>query len=220
MIPPSSMLWERDDLHTVEHQLSLMRWLELPVPELPRSTLPLEPDACVRVRQRIERQGLGEYILIHPTATLFTKQWREANYAELADLLVRSFSLPVVFTAGSAESHVLSAIGRQARIAHTYWSDLSLRELFALIQGCRLFIGNDGGPTHAAASLGKPLVVVWGSSNYRAWRPWGTRYELIRSDLACIPCPGYSCAVYGEPRCILEITVPRVFDACRKMIEG
>jgi lipopolysaccharide heptosyltransferase II len=220
MIPSSSRVWQRYDLHTVEHQLSLMRWLQLPVPATPRGRLPLDPNARAQVRQRIVSQGIEEYILIHPTATLFTKQWKEANYAELADLLFRSCSLPVVFTAGATESQVLFDIRKQARIAHSYWSDLTLQELFGAIQGCRLFVGNDSGPTHVAASLGKPVVVVWGSSNYRAWRPWGTRYELIKSDLDCIPCPGYSCAVYGSPRCILDITVQRVFEACRKMLES
>jgi len=98
------------------------------------------------------------------------------------------------------------------------WSDLGLEELFALIQGARLFIGNDSGPTHAAAALARPIVVVWGSSNFSAWHPWGTDFEAVRSDLPCIPCPGYSCAEFGRPKCIQEIPLGNVVSACEKML--
>jgi predicted lipopolysaccharide heptosyltransferase III len=218
VMPRSSELWGKTSLHTVEHQLSFMRWLGLPVPEQPRGALPLKSDAVIRMRQRLQARGISDYILMHPTATLQTKQWQPSNFAALADSLVSRCSIPIVFTAGQSESAVLQEVSAHASVAHQYWSDLSLEELFALIHDCRLFVGNDSGPTHAAAALARPVVVVWGSSNPRAWHPWGTDYELIRSDLSCIPCPGYTCAVYGQPKCILEIPSSTVLEACTRIL--
>jgi predicted lipopolysaccharide heptosyltransferase III len=220
-IPPSSLVWQREKLHTVEHQLTLLRWLNLPGIEAGRARIFLKEESRNGARRRLKRAGISpaEYLLIHPTATLFTKQWPEESFARLADLLSRRYGLPVIFTSAPQEAQILLNVGKCASGRHYYWSDLNLEELFALIEGARIFVGNDSGPTHAAAALGRPAAVVWGSSDYNTWHPWGTEFEAVRSDLPCMPCPGYTCAAYGKPKCILEIPVERVFDACCRLLE-
>jgi ADP-heptose:LPS heptosyltransferase len=216
LIPNPADVWQRLDLHTVEDQLTLMRWLGLPIPEPPRGRLYLEEDARERMRRRLQSAGLEgrPYILIHPTATLRTKQWHEKNFAALADRLHERYSLPVLFSSAPHEAQVLLDIGAHAGKGHRYWSDLGLDDLLALIDGCRLFIGNDSGPSHAAAALGRPLVVVWGSSDFRVWHPWGTEYRAARLSMPCMPCPGYECKAFGAPKCIETIPVEMVLEGC------
>lgn len=218
-IPSPAEIWGRQALHTVENQLSPIRWLGLPIPSEP-ATLHLEEAARVGIARRLADAGISEYILIQPTATLPTKQWRPANFAQLGDWLFTRYKLPVIYTAAPHEAPFLQEIFKAAEAKHIYWSDLSLTDLFALIERCRLFIGCDSGPTHAAAALRKPIVVVWGSSNFEAWHPWKTEHEAVRSDLPCIPCPGYTCEKFGEPKCILDIPVSRVTEACTKIMEN
>jgi ADP-heptose:LPS heptosyltransferase len=204
----------------VEHLLTLLPWLGVPVAGTPQCNLYVEEEARTRVSERLGRLGIDwqKFFLVHPTATLFTKQWPPAHFAHIGDQLSEQYGMPVIFTSAPNEVQVLRDIQGHARTKHCYWSDLALNELFALIEGCRLFLGNDSGPTHAASALHRPVVVVWGSSNAAAWHPWNTDHELIRSDLPCMPCPGYSCAVFGAPRCILEIRVERVMEACQRIL--
>ncbi len=216
---PASGVWPRQPIHTAEHQLTVMRWLGLPIPPEPAGALHVDDAARNRVHRRLIGAGVTDYFLIQPTATLATKQWCPGNYARLGDWLFRQHRLPVIYAAASYEFPVLQKIQQDAGEQHIYWSDLPLTDLFALIEGCRMFIGNDSGPTHAAAALKKPVVVIWGSSNFQAWHPWSTQYEAVRSGLPCMPCPGYTCKVFGEPKCILDITVPRVTDACERMLK-
>ena len=220
VIPPSARVWKREAFHTAEHQLTLLRWLEIPIPDKPGSTLYLDNSARERLRERLVRLGIPRhgFLLVHPTATLFTKQWPPAHFAQLGDRLHKQYGLPVIFTSASNEAQVLLDIGKCAGEKHYYWSDLALDELFALIEGCRLFVGNDSGPTHAAAALRKPVVVIWGSSNLNAWHPWETDYEVIASDLPCMPCAGYTCEAFGKPKCILEIPVESVLQACHRIL--
>jgi len=219
-IPPSCRIWQSREIHTVEHQLTLMLWLGLPVPERPRPRLHVDAQARERIRRLLVALGVapGTFVLVHPTATLPTKQWPEDRFAALADRLDEAHKRTVVFVAAPWEAGVLEAIARQARRRHCYLSDLALRDLFALIEICRLYVGNDSGPLHAAAALGRPVVAVWGSSDHRAWHPWDTPYESVRSDLPCMPCPGYSCAAFDRPRCIQDIPVERVAEACARML--
>jgi ADP-heptose:LPS heptosyltransferase len=217
-IPAPADVWQRQALHTVENQLSPIRWLGLPTPSQ-AATLYVDQPARDRIHKRLGDAGIAEYILIQPTATLSTKQWEPAKFAQLGDQLFKRYRLPVIYTAAPHEMEILKKIRDSSAERHTCWSDLPLTDLFALVERCRLFVGCDSGPTHAAAALRKPVVVVWGSSNFQAWHPWQTDYEAVRSDLPCIPCPGYTCKIYGEPRCILGIPVSRVMDACAKMLE-
>jgi heptosyltransferase-3 len=218
-IPRSTDIWQRSYLHTVEHQLSLMRWLGLPFDESLPGTLYLDEAARGSMKARLASEGINKYILIQPTATLATKQWSETNFAQLGDYLFRQYHLKIIFCCAAHEAQVLLDIEKAAKEKHTYWPDLSLDNLFALIESCRLFIGNDSGPTHAAAALHKPIVVVWGSSNFKVWHPWGTDYEAVMSDLPCIPCPGYKCLAFPEPRCILEIPFAKVAEACDRILQ-
>jgi heptosyltransferase-1 len=217
-IPSSSIIWHKEAIHTVEHQLTAMRWLRLPVPADLSGSLYVAEEARQQIQHRLAGIGISSYALIQPTATLETKQWAPECFARLGDWLCVEHDLPVVFTAAPHEHSVLREIQRESRADHVYWSDLPLMDLFALIEGCRIFIGNDSGPTHAASALKKPVVVVWGSSDFRAWHPWGTPYEAVRSDYPCIPCPGYSCSVFERPRCIRDIPVKRVADACNRLL--
>jgi ADP-heptose:LPS heptosyltransferase len=217
-IPSSSSVWRRQSLHTAEHQLTVMRWLELPIPHEPACSLHVDGAARSRVQNRLAQTGITDYFLIQPTATLATKQWRPEYYAQLGDWLRKQHGLPVIYTATPGEISILEQIRKEAKGNPICWSDLPLMDLFALIEGCRVFIGNDSGPTHAASALKKPVVVIWGSSDFLAWRPWGTQYEAVRSGLPCMPCPGYTCKAFGEPKCILDITVASVADACERIL--
>jgi len=220
LIPNPRTVWQRMDLHTVEDQLTLLRWLDLPIPAKPRGRLYLDNHARKCIEERLHAAGIvpGRYILIHPTATMRTKQWPERNFAALADQLRNLYALPVIFSSAPREAQVLLDIGRHAKVGHRYWSDLELDGLLALIDGCRLFIGNDSGPAHAAAALGRPLVVVWGSSDFEVWHPWETEYEVVRQELPCMPCPGRSCEAYGEPKCIDNIPIEPVFHAATRFL--
>jgi ADP-heptose:LPS heptosyltransferase len=217
-IPSSSSIWQRQSLHTVEHLLAVMRWLGLPIPSKPTGTLFVAKKAWQHIQSRLAQEGISNYLLIQPTATLPTKQWQTENFAQLGDLLYKKHGLPVIYAAASWELPILEQIRQKADVQHTYWADLQLMDLFALIEGCRLFIGNDSGPTHAAAALKKPIVVIWGSSNFQVWHPWEALHEAVRLNLPCIPCPGYTCKVFGDPKCILDIPVTSVSDACNRFL--
>ncbi|MCK5734540.1 MAG: glycosyltransferase family 9 protein, partial [Candidatus Latescibacteria bacterium] len=80
-----------------------------------------------------------------------------------------------------------------------------------------LYVGNDTGSTHIVAALGKKIVVIFGSSDFKAWYPWNVEHQLIRSDLPCMPCPGYFCLHFDEPRCIRSIPVDPVFEAVQSL---
>jgi ADP-heptose:LPS heptosyltransferase len=128
--------------------------------------------------------------------------------------------LASVAVAGPGESRVLEEVRAHTRAPLISFADLSLPELTALAARASLFVGNDSGVAHIAAAVGVPQVVVFGSSNVAHWRPWAAvAAEVVREEMPCAPCPGYTCAEFDAPECIRRISVERVTAAVERVLE-
>ncbi len=216
-IEDSRRIWGKESIHTVEHQLAPLKALGFPCDAFSQPRVPVLPNSLERVRGLLSGTGVtGDFVLVHPAAAFDTKQWPAVNFVELLNTLVRETAL--VVTAGPGQEPLLEEIQRFSNPSIVFVHPLRLCDFTALASLCRLYLGNDTGPTHIAASLGKKVVVIWGSSDWRVWHPWGVEHRLLKADLDCIPCPGYSCHLYDEPRCIQSIDVERVLQAVREMM--
>lgn len=219
VLPPPSRVWGRDHLHTVEHQLTFCKYLGLPVQPIPPLRVALRESEVEAVRDWLKREGLGEgFTLLHPAAAFATKQWAVERFAGVADWLLER-GRAVVATAGPGQEPLLHRLRERVRGPLRIFAPGPLHRFTALVALCGLYIGNDTGTTHIAAALERPVVVIFGSSNPRAWRPWGTRYRLVGSNRECVPCPGYRCLLYPEPRCIGDVGVSEVIAAVESLGE-
>jgi heptosyltransferase-2/heptosyltransferase-3 len=156
--------------------------------------------------------------LLHPTSAFFTKQWPVENFARTAEYLSQK-GLQIVAVASKNESNTLDELTRESNVPITTFEDLTLPEITALASKAKVFVGNDSGIAHIAAAVGTPSVVVFGSSNRNHWRPWtDAPNEIVFEPLTCQPCPGYTCEVFGEPKCILSVTPSAVFTALERVL--
>ncbi|HJZ82466.1 MAG TPA: glycosyltransferase family 9 protein, partial [Pyrinomonadaceae bacterium] len=127
---------------------------------------------------------------------------------------VAARGLTSVAITSSSETPVLESLAKKSAAPVVGFDNLSLPEVTALASRARLFIGNDSGIAHIAAAAGAPCVVIFGSSNVKHWRPWTTQpNEVVLEEMACQPCPGYFCAEFEKPECILRVPVERVVGA-------
>jgi len=211
-------------LHTVEYELALLAELGLPVPDpVPAPFVPVPAEAAARVAERLAAAGLapGGFVLVHPTATLATKQWPPDRFgAFIAQVRAAYPALGVALSAGPREAATLDAVAAAAGAALPRFADLSVAELAALIDAAAFYVGCDSGPAHIAASLGKKMLLVWGSSNRTAWGPRSAAARVVQLPFPCNPCPGYTCAAFDRPRCILDITPGQVFAAFGELVDS
>ncbi len=113
----------------------------------------------------------------------------------------------------------MQALSEQSRARVLSFSDLSLPEVTALAESARLFVGNDSGIAHIAAAVKTPTVVIFGSSNVAHWSPWtNAPAEIVREEMPCAPCPGYTCAEFGVAECIRRVPVERVIGATERAL--
>jgi ADP-heptose:LPS heptosyltransferase len=218
-VPDPCEVWGRRPLHTVEYQLAVLRHLGFEIEPVPPLSVVVDRVEAEAAASQLAALGVGErFVLVHPAAALETKQWLPERFGAVVRELANR-GRQVVVTAGPGQQALVDqvvAAGRTGGAAANRVLELApqpLRRFAALAQRCELYLGNDTGTTHLAAALGRPVVVVFGSSNRVTWRPWGTEAVVVGSNRACIPCPGYRCLHYPEARCIRDVGVEQVLEA-------
>jgi ADP-heptose:LPS heptosyltransferase len=225
-VAPSPLaIWQRPTLHSVEQQLALIGWTGVPVTDRPATRLDVTDQAFASAAEKLKAAGFTgfeqaePFALIHPTAAFATKQWAAENFARIADELSARNLAPVVVVAPN-ERAVAGALQSYTSGNLVLMDSLSLPEVTAIASRARLFVGNDSGIAHIAAAAGAPCVVIFGSSNRNHWRPWTSKpNEIVFEELPCQPCPGYFCAEFEKPECILRVPVERVLSAVDRVIK-
>ncbi len=183
-------------LHEVECWLRLVgvlgispvdRRIEVPIGDLDR----------VWARQALADLGAHPPVAVAPGTGAFSpaRRWPPDRFAAAATRLADRFGIGVVLVGGPdnrAEAEVFRAHYRGPLVDLV--GRTTIRQAAAVLAGCKLFLGNDGGLMHLAAAVGTPVVAVFGPSNHRAWGPWRPdRPELARVvrtwlTLPCQPC--------------------------------
>ncbi|HEY4364868.1 MAG TPA: glycosyltransferase family 9 protein [Bryobacteraceae bacterium] len=157
------VLGEERPVHTAEHVASAMFWLGVPRQEIPRAKLVADP--AIEVPS-------NPYAVLHPFASQQAKTWPADRFVAVAHHLKNRCALEPIFLAGPTDDADPFAGFRVYRNA-------PLKEVKTLVSRSQLFIGNDSGPAHVAASFGIPEVVLFGPSDPVTWAPWRTEARVL-----------------------------------------
>ena len=220
--PPAGELWGKPATHSVEQQLALLGWTGVPVSDLPPTSLAVTAKAAASIDEKLRAEGINEgspLALMHPAAAFESKQWATENFARVVVELA-ALGLVTVAVAAPFEAETINALRKNSSRKIVAFTDLSLPEVTALAARSSLFVGNDSGVAHIASAVHTPAVVIFGSSNVAHWRPWANpSAEVVREELPCQPCPGYTCSEFDRPDCIRRVTVERVMQAIERVME-
>lgn len=226
LVPDALKILNKPSIHTAEHQACALFWLGLPQTEIPGARLEVS-DENARWWSA-ERAAMGipsgqPYAVVHPTALYPTKQWAPENFARIGSFLETEAGLKIIYPAGPGESAALDAVERARGDSISRLENISLGRFSAALAEARLFLGNDSGPAHMAAALGRPSVVIFGSSSSSIWGPWPhddteRPSRVVQNFYDCNPCPGDRCYRYDRPECILSVTYEQVRDALQAVL--
>jgi heptosyltransferase III len=220
--PPSNELWGRPHTHSAEQQLALLGWVGVPVTDRPPTRLAVTDSARASLLEKLRAAGVDDespLALIHPAAAFESKQWAAENFARVAESL-SARRMSVVAVASRHEISTVDALLKNGAAPVVAMTELSLPEVTALAARARIFVGNDSGIAHIASAVQTPSVVIFGSSNVAHWRPWANPWsEIVREELPCQPCPGYTCAEFEHPECIRRLSVGRVLETVETVME-
>lgn len=124
--------------------------------------------------------------------------------------------------ASEADLQIRSQLRKKIRMEQ----GLPLRRLAAVFNQLNVYTGNDSGPKHIAVAVNTPTVTLFGPEDPFEWHPYPReKHPLLHlENLACrkdaqegMPpwCALTTCEVEAH-RCMREIGVNAVMDACKK----
>ena len=202
-----------DDVHEVERALDLAASAGFPLP----------PGDDRRLRVRMDRGAdtyalpAGDYVVVHPGASVPARAWAPAAGAELVAALARA-GRHVVVTGGPAETELTAYVAGPPRPGVTdLGGRTSLAGLARVLAGARCVVVGNTGPAHLAAAVGTPVVSLFAPTVPAVrWRPWQVPHELLFVDVPCAGCRARECPVPGHP-CLGGVAVADVVGAVDRL---
>lgn len=162
----------------------------------------------------------GGYAIFAPGATYGpTKRWPEDAFGRVAREVRDRYGWTPVFV-GSVQAREVDACTRLAISTEglSLAGGTDLETLVALVQGARVFVGNDSGPMHVAGAVGIPTVGIFGSTSPTWTAPRGEQVRVVGpSPVGCTPCFRSTCPFDLE--CLREISPAMVCAAIADMID-
>ena len=172
--------------HEVERVFALARLFGIDE-AIRRLTVVPDPAEVAKARAAFGAPTVG----LHISARRPAQRWPAERFAELAARLHREHdvSVALMWSPGPADhpthpgddekaQQILARVGARARLV-AYPTE-RLQQLIGALAACDAVICSDGGASHVAAALGKPMVCFFGDSPAERWRPWGVPLRLIQ----------------------------------------
>lgn len=167
---------------------------------------------------RGEKMNSRRLLAVAPGSKWDSKIWAEERFAEVvAKLIERENIFPVVF-GGSEDADKGDRLLQQWKIGANAAGQLNVRQSAALLEKCCLYLGNDTGTMHLAASVGVPCVAVFAAIDWEGrWRPFGDKHVIFREKVACEGCHSPICPF--EKQCLTGIQSEAVLAACENILK-
>ncbi len=157
-------------------------------------------------------------IIIHPGSGSKKKVWPLDRFLKLTEVLQQHLSSRILVVLGPAEGPETRKIFENERPGFFILAKgLSLIQLASVMEGCRLFVGNDSGISHLAAALGIPTLAMFGPTDPKVWSPRGRNVRVIRKEIHCSPCPQERFFQCQHFECLKGIRLEEVLDGIRKL---
>lgn len=160
----------------------------------------------------------GRFVGFHIGAGYPSKLWTPEKYGILIKRLYDEFGIHSILVGGEEDRAIAKKI--ESIIRNTDSIDCigkaNIKETAALIEKCRLFIGNDSALVHIAAAIGIPVIVIFSAANNPInWKPFGSDIACITKDVQCKHCEKFDCI---DSKCTRMITVDEVYEKAKEIL--
>ena len=211
--------------HEADYLLRRLSYSGIPVPAPHQGKMSLRltqseiENANTWIVKKVAKEKCRNMVALGPGSKMPSKVWPEDRFAELGKRLIEEFNIfPIIF--GGPEdrdtgSQLINAWNCGINVA----GELSIRESAILIGQCKLYIGNDTGTMHLAASVETPCVAIFSARDFPGkWYPYGDNHTVLRKSVPCEGCMLQIC-INKKKECLTLITTESVVRSCRNHLK-
>jgi heptosyltransferase III len=178
-----------------------------------------EHDAAAQwMRSELASDSNRRLIGVAPGSKWESKIWSEERFRGVVARLIESHDLvPVIFGGREDREKGDRLIARWGRGINAA-GRLNVREAAAALERCDLYLGNDTGTMHLAASVGTPCVAIFSALDLIGrWYPYGPDNVIFRRSVECEGCYSPNCP--NKNLCLELITDDEVYAACVRVLD-
>ena len=159
--------------------------------------------------------GESKYVVVAPGGSAPIRRWPVKAFTMLGDQLARRTGWRIVLCGGSEDRELVTAIASGMKSSPGLFLGEELPAVARLVSSASLFVGNESGLLHVAASCGTPAVGILGGGHFSRYFPYGS-VRIVNHALDCYEC-NWSCP-YPEPYCLTNITVEDAMREAERLI--
>ena len=205
-----------DDMHRSDVYLKVIESLGISVHDR-HVELSVDPTAMQETEALLARHGISpadRLLVVNTGGNWDLKRWPAESFSSLIERLMQNKDWKVVVTGARNDADRAEAIA--ARLPERpvdLTGTTNLKQLLALMRRASVVISNDSGPLHLAASIGTPVVGLFGPTLPEITGPRGkTAAVCLGHDVGCnrAPCYYLDCP---DNVCMKTITVDEVAQA-------
>lgn len=133
-----------------------------------------------------QENNLGDSVIgLSPGAGHPSRRWSLENFGALADILVKENSHQVVVFLGPEEIDMIPEIEKLFPKKIIVLDKLNLLQLIAALSKISIFVSNDTGPTHLAAAVGTPLVMLLARNDADSYHfsPLANHFRVLGKEI-------------------------------------
>ncbi len=182
----------------------------------------IDPDGALEFPLAVPASGIVEdlkrgldgapYAVLNPGAAWPNKRWPAERFGEVAAFLRARHGMRSVVAWGPGEKMIAEQAVGMSEGAAVLAPVLPLLDLMALLQGARLMVSGDTGPTHMAGALGVPIVAPFGPTSAARNGPWDPADIVLSKFDECVCRYQRTCRV-PDRWCLGRLPAPEVMAA-------
>lgn len=154
---------------------------------------------------------------VAPGSKWDSKVWAEDKFFKVVKKLINENQVfPVIF-GGSEDRAKGNRLLEKWQIGANAAGELNIRQAAAALENCQLYLGNDTGTMHLAASVGIRCVGIFAAIDFSGrWFPYGENHKIFRRQVECEGCHTPFC--FNQHKCLELIEVEEVYRACVEIL--